>query len=197
MKNFQPKGWYDRRRLPHFDDGYSFQFLTTRLADSVPLSVIDGWQRELEHLGDFGKLEMRRRVEKYLDKGYGECHLKKRPVAEIVRDSLFFNDGKTYSLKSWVIMPNHVHVLLRQAEGVALEEITQAFKSYTAHIANKLLGRRGEFWQAEVFDRYIRDDRHYTNVINYIENNPVKARLCNAKEDWEFGSAWWGVQGGR
>ena len=137
---------------------------------------------------------MRRRIEKYLDKGYGECHLKKRPIAEIVRDSLFFNDGKTYSLKSWVIMPNHIHVLLRQSEGVELAEITQAFKSYTAHMANKFLGRRGEFWQAEVFDRYIRDDRHYTNVINYIESNPVKAKLCDNKEDWEFGSAWRGLQ---
>jgi len=192
MKDFQPKGWYDRRRLPHFDDGSSFQFITTRLADSVPLSVIDRWQMELEHLGDQGKLEMRKRIEKYLDKGHGECHFKKRQVAEIVRDSLFFNDGKKYSLNSWVIMPNHVHVLLRQCEGISLEEITQAFKSYTAHKINKLLGRRGEFWQAEVFDRYIRDRRHCGNVIRYIENNPVKAGLCESKVDWEFGSAWKG-----
>jgi len=189
-EDFRPKEWYGRGRLPHYDDCWSMQFLTMRLADSVPMKVIERWQRELEGLGEKGKIKMQKRIESYLDRGYGDCHLGKRGIAEMVRDSLFFHDGDKYRLISWVIMPNHLHFLLRQSEGTELEEITHSLKSYTAQQANKVLGRRGEFWQAETFDRFIRDGNHYRNTIRYIENNPVKARLCAAKEDWEFGSAW-------
>ena len=62
-------------------------------------------------------------------------------------------------------------------------------KSYTANAINKLLDRKGQFWQEEAFDRYIRDQRHFNNTITYIENNPVKARLCNSPEEWPFSSA--------
>jgi REP element-mobilizing transposase RayT len=64
-----------------------------------------------------------------------------------------------------------------------------SLKSYTANEANKTLGREGRFWQKEYFDRYIRNARHFASVMAYIENNPVKARLCEKAEDWPFNSA--------
>jgi REP element-mobilizing transposase RayT len=67
-------------------------------------------------------------------------------------------------------------------------------KSFTSHEANKILGRRGQFWMEEYFDRYIRDAKHFSNAIAYIENNPVKAGLCARPEEWPFSSAWWRVR---
>ena len=64
-----------------------------------------------------------------------------------------------------------------------------SIKSYTAHEANKILGRSGQFWQPESFDRYIRNQKHFLSVIRYIENNPVKAGLCLRPEDWAYSSA--------
>jgi REP element-mobilizing transposase RayT len=163
-----------------------------RLADSIPLKILDAWKFELQAQGENAEVELRKRIEKYLDKGYGECHLMKREVATMVRDSLFFHNATKYLLKSWVIMPNHMHILLRQNAGVELEEITHSLKSYTALMANRILRRKGEFWQAETYDRFIRDEDHFNYVVGYIERNPVKARLCKRPEDWEFGSAWIG-----
>jgi REP element-mobilizing transposase RayT len=113
-----------------------------------------------------------------------------KEVATIVRDSLVFYDGKKYELNSWVIMPNHGHVLLTPMENEHLPDILHSIKSYTALKANRFLGRKGQFWQHESFDRYIRDQNHYSAVIRYIENNPVKAGLCSRPEEWQFGSAY-------
>ena len=65
----------------------------------------------------------------------------------------------------------------------------QSFKSYTAHEANRLIGRRGKFWLDDYFDRYIRNGEHYRKAVAYIENNPVKAKLCSKPEEWPFSSA--------
>ena len=73
--------------------------------------------------------------------------------------------------------------------GHSLVEIMHSLKSYTASEANKMLGRRGRFWQKEYFDRYIRNARHFAKVVANIENNPVRARLCEKAEDWPFSSA--------
>lgn len=87
-------------------------------------------------------------------------------------------------------MPNHIHFLMPPKEGISLSEIVHSIKSYTANEANKVLRRRGSFWQHEPFDRYTRNRLHYVNVIKYIENNPVKANLCEKPEDWIFSSAY-------
>ena len=62
-------------------------------------------------------------------------------------------------------------------ENTDLETIMQAHKSFTAYEANKLLHRKGSFWQAEYYDREIRSEEHFYKAFRYIENNPVKARL--------------------
>ncbi len=121
-------------------------------------------------------------------------YLKEERVATMVQNSLLFHDGERYRLSSWVVMPNHLHFLATPCAGIELSEIQHSLKSYTAHEANKILGRTGQFWQVEAFDRFIRNHDHYIKTIAYIENNPVKAGLCRAPEEWPFSSAWFSVK---
>ena len=64
-----------------------------------------------------------------------------------------------------------------------------SLKSFTAKEANRLIGRKGDFWQVDYYDRYIRNERHYYRAIEYIEMNPVNAGLCEDRGEWRFGSA--------
>ena len=182
-------GFY-RRRLPHFTGDGLLQFVTFRLADSVPLKLIEEWKALVDLTDPETAATYRKKIERFLDRGFGECVLRQRKVAELVRGSLFFHNGKKYELVAWVIMPNHVHVLLLPLAGIELEEIMHSIKSYTAHEVNKLLSRSGQLWAYESFDRYIRNEAHRSNVVRYIEMNPVKARLCVEVGDWEFSSAY-------
>lgn len=165
------------------------QFLTFRLNDSLPQEVLDKWKTELAQCSEIErKIVLHERIEKYLDCGYGKCYLKIPEAAEIMQNALLYHDEAKYKLIAWTIMPNHVHILLKPFEG--LGTIEHSIKSFTANAINKLLGRSGTLWQKEVFDRYIRDFEHFHNTIAYIDNNPMKARLCEQAEDWQFGSAW-------
>ena len=110
-------------------------------------------------------------------------------VAEIIQDSLLHFDGKRYRLSAWVIMPNHVHLLLTPCGSRSLSRIIKDMKSFTSHEANKVLGRRGRLWMQDYFDRYVRNAGHCESAVAYIESNPVKARLCTKPEDWPFSSA--------
>jgi REP element-mobilizing transposase RayT len=183
-------GWHSRGYLPHFDGAEITQFVTFRLADSLPQQLLDNWRTGLkEEAGANFEAALRRRIELYLDQGFGQCHLKQAGIAELVQRSLLFFDRERYRLSAWVIMPNHVHALLTPQPGHDLSRILQSLESYTANEANKLLGLSGKFWQQESFDRYIRDPEHFVSVVRYIENNPVKSRLCLRPEDWPYSSA--------
>jgi len=92
-------------------------------------------------------------------------------------------------------MPNHVHCLVTRFEQFELSDILHSLKSFTAHEANKMLGRDGQFWIEEYFDRYIRNEEHFERTIRYIENNPVKAGLCRSPKEWPYSSAWFKKQG--
>jgi REP element-mobilizing transposase RayT len=183
-------GWHSRGYLPHFDGEELPQFITFRLHDALPESAILRWRDELKsEQPGFAESIMRRRVEAYLDQCHGTCYLKDPRVAAIVQDALLFHDGTKYRLAAWTVMPNHVHLLCTPAAGHNLAEIMHSLKSYTSNEANKMLSRKGRFWQKEYFDRYIRNARHYSKVLAYIENNPVRARLCEKPGDWLFSSA--------
>lgn len=189
-----PKGWHRRGYLPHFDGAETTQFITFRLADSLPLHVIESWQQELQQqnlLPVEREIQLQRCIERYLDQGAGACYLRDQQVAEMVERSLYFFAGEHYRLLAWVLMPNHVHLLLTPLADHSLTEIMRSLKSYTAHQANKLLSRTGKFWFEDYFDRYIRDGKHYCAVVRYIEHNPVKAGLCYTPEEWRYSSTWW------
>jgi len=183
---------YSRGYLPHIDGDELVQFVTFRLHDSLPESVMERWRRELENEENhIRERQLRERAERYLDGGYGKCWLNAPEAARIVQETLLLHDKKKYELYAWVVMPNHGHVLYKPMTGHSLSEIQHSIKSYTASAINKLLERKGKFWQAEAFDRFIRDSRHFANTVAYIENNPVKARLCERPEDWPFSSAFY------
>jgi putative DNA methylase len=184
------KGWHSRGYLPHLDAGDIVQMVTYRLADSFPHKLLLAWQDELAHLPENeAAVERHRRIERYIDGGLGVAWLRDTRIAQLVQENLLHFDGDRYRLHAWVIMPNHVHVLLTSAPSQSLPSIVHAWKSYSAHSANRLLGRRGDFWRRDYYDRYIRDDRHYAAVVAYIEANPVKASLCAHAREWPFGSA--------
>jgi putative transposase len=125
-----------------------------------------------------------------IDGGLGSCVLRAPVIAAVVQDALHHFDGARYRLIAWVIMPNHVHVLVEQIEGYPLGDIIHAWKSFTAKQANKQLARSGAFWAPDYFDRYIRDQAHYDVAVYYIHRNPVKAGLVARAEQWQWSSVW-------
>lgn len=186
---FPKEGWHSRGYLPHCE-ARNLQFITFRLYDSVPKEVILKWKEQVAHESDFEQVnKLLRLLDQYEDAGKGSCYLKDDRIAKLVQDALLFHDGKRYKLLNWCIMPNHVHVLIEKFEGVTLSGILHSWRSFTAHKANEILGRTGDFWMKDYFDRFIRDESHLNATIRYIENNPVKAGLANEPEDWPWSSA--------
>jgi REP element-mobilizing transposase RayT len=187
---FNPDGWHSRGYLPHFDGGEIPQMITFRLHDSLPQALLESWRQEIERQPKQNlDIELRRRSDIYLDHGYGSAYLKDLRLAALVQTALLHFDSERYRLSAWVVMPNHVHLLVIPCSGHSLSRIMHSIKSYTAQEANKLLDRQGKFWMNEYFDRFIRDAEHFARAISYIENNPVKAHLCNAAYEWRFSSA--------
>src|SRR4051812_34050291 len=90
----EPRGWHSRGYLPHFDAGEEYtQFVTFRLAHSVPADVVNGWVQELRDRPEQEReIELNRLIEKYLDTGYGACHLRDQRIAELVENALLHFD---------------------------------------------------------------------------------------------------------
>ena len=180
--------WHSRGYLPHFDSGETAQFVTYRLHGSLPRTFLSKLKFRLDtkHISD---IEYHREVERYLDLGDGPNYLSDPGVAEMIEENLLRFDGEKYILLHWVIMSNHIHLLLRTLAENSLASVMHSIKSYTANQANKILGRTGPFWSIEYYDRYIRSAAHYGNVVSYIHRNPIKAGLCDVAKDWHFGCA--------
>ena len=185
-----------RKYLPHIEDK-KIQFITFRLYDSLPQSVITYYKDTLQVLKKEGittenaKVEIKkclRLIAKYEDAGYGQCFLQNEQIADLMSDTLKFHNDKLYTLYEWCIMPNHVHVMIKVEDNSSLSHILHAWRSYTAHKGNEILGRKGDFWMDEYFDRYIRDEFHWSKVSSYIIMNPVKAGLVSTPEEWKWSS---------
>ncbi len=174
------KGWHSRGYLPHFDSAETVQFVTFRLADSLPRAVAESLAKLTDNLAE---------TDHKLDGSLGACWLKQPLVARLVEDAIMHFDGERYRLLAWCIMPNHVHVVVEAADGHSLGTIVRSWKSFTANRANKALGRSGPFWHRDYFDRFIRDEGHLSRTIDYVENNPVKAGLTSSTIDWQWSSA--------
>jgi len=187
--------WRSRGYLPHFDQPRLVQALTFRLHDAVPDAVLQSWKAELARVERLpaarsAEVEIRKRLLRYEDAGHGACWLRDERLASLVENALLHFDDQRYRLIAWCVMPNHVHALVETREGWPLTDIVQSWKSYTAHAANKILRRSGDFWAREYYDRFLRDDRHFRNAVEYIEENPVKAKLAAARHEWRWSSAW-------
>ena len=184
-----------RGYLPHQELPQSIYFVTFRLDDSLPADVLFRWKQELQANKNRSKpdeTELRKvehdyhwKIEKHLDLGNGSCWLKNPEIAALVSNALRYFDRQRYSLYTWTIMPNHVHVLFGILDS-NLESIIHSWKSYTAHEANRLLQRSGRFWQPEYFDRLIKSERQFEYCVRYVLNNPVKAGLCKEVNQWPW-----------
>ena len=186
--------WHTRGHLPHLDQPGAIQFVTFRLFDSVPVHVVREWKSELAFTDDMPRddprvIELHRRVDRYTDTGHGACCLGDDRVAELVEQALLHFDGVRYRLLAWVIMPNHVHALIETFHGFPLDGVIHSWKSFTSKQANLILGRAGQFWMPDYFDRYIRNDEHLAATMSYIEQNPVQAGLVRSADEWRWGSA--------
>jgi len=182
-KVFSHKGWYTRDHYIHRDEPGLIQAITFRLADSLPLHQLyaSGVKRDPD--------ADRERIQGWLDRGWGACLLSNTRAATIVEDVLLHDDGQRYVLLAWVVMPNHVHVLIEATEGGSLPEIVQGWKGVSARRVNAALGRQGQLWRSGYYDRYMRDLDHFEQSVLYVHNNPVKAGLVEDGRDWRFGSA--------
>jgi len=161
----------------------------------MPGAVLAQWKSELARMSvsvsEYKRsVELRRRIELYLDSGYGACWLQDGRVAPLVEDALRRFDGARYNLLAWVAMLNHVHALLEVFDGFPLDGVIHSWKSFSAKRANRILERAGRFWAPDYFDRQIRDDAHFADAARYIERNPVKAGLVESAGDWRWGSAY-------
>ena len=210
-------GTHTRGYLPHVKrEGFRY-FVTFRLADSLPKEVLLRIQGErAEALQRFHaqrdaatklrtktppadtleqiELEYRRKVERFLDKGLGECWLRRADISNLMAGALRHFEGERYVLDAWVVMPNHVHVVFWPMPKEEVSSIVQSWKRYTAREANKILKRTGEpFWQPEPYDHWIRNDEEHARCCRYVRNNPVKAGQCVAPDDWQWSSAWRGA----
>jgi len=185
-----PKEWFHRGYLPHVDHPDFVQLITFRLADSLPWDVLERWTIELAHLpNQEQQTERERRIREWLDQGHGACWLRGERIATVVEDALLHFDGQRYRLLAWCVMPNHVHVVIETFREQSLSHTVHSWKSFTATQANRILGRTGVFWQREYHDRFMRNDEHLRQTVEYVEYNPVKAGLVRQAEDWRFSSA--------
>lgn len=183
-----------RRHLPHWEQDLRIYFVTFRLADSIPQKMIRYWEEEKNQAlmttanENEQKMIIKRfqtKFNRYLDRGLGSCVLSEPAISAIVQETFLHFDTIRYVLDVFVIMPNHVHVLvmpLRKEKACSpLTKILHTWKSFSAKRINKMLGKTGEVWKHESFDHMVRSTFHLEKYRKYIEENPKKAGLGGGK----------------
>ena len=179
---------YYERRLPHWHPDHAAIFVTWRLHGSLPRSA---WEDRPELPAGKAFVAIDREL---ATAATGPTWLKDERVAQSVVDALRFGEEslRLYRLHAWVLMANHVHLLIEP--NTELPRITRSIKSFSAKQANEILGRTGErFWQDESYDRWVRDQKEFGKIAQYVEFNPVAAGLVQRPEDWPWSSAYSGA----
>src|ERR1700757_117503 len=173
----------DRGRLPHWEKDSATYFITFRLADSLPKSVLERIEAERKNIiatasqlrREFSAAERKRLsqlsttcIERFLDSGAGACHLKHPAIAALVSQALYNFDEKRYRLFAWCIMPNHVHVVVRLFPGQTLASVLHSWKSFTSKRACKILRMAGVLRQREYYDHLLRSEAEFDRAVNYV-----------------------------
>jgi REP element-mobilizing transposase RayT len=180
---------FTANRLPHWQQKGAVYFVTFRLADAVPEHLRQQWESDRKAWLRFHpppwdaetEREYHERfsgaIERWLDAGHGSCVLRHPHYAAVVAEALRHFDADRVSQIAWVVMPNHVHAVFVLNPAWSLEKIILSWKGFTARKINPLLGRKGNFWQRDYFDRLVRDTSHLANCVRYIRRNAEKGRL--------------------
>jgi len=153
-------------------------FVTFRLAGSLPENRVFPPAR-------FSSGQAFVAMDRLLDRATeGPVFMRQHEIAQIVVDAI--RDGEArfhrYQLHAFVVMPNHVHLLV--TPHVTAKQWLGPLKGFTAHPANRVLGRHAPFWQDESYDHLIRNEEEFVRTQRYIENNPVKAGLVASADDF-------------
>ena len=201
-------GIHNRGYLPHVKREGASYFVTFRLADSLPKEVLLQFEREkaerTRRLNDFVKRgeaindseeeitrDFRRKIERYLDRGAGACHLRRPEIADLVANAMRHFHESRYLLHEWVVMPNHAHAIVWPMPNHLLGDILKSWKQFSSRRAKRILNVGEEpFWQPESYDHWIRSDDEKARIARYVRNNPVTAGLCAQPEDWKGSSAY-------
>ena len=206
MNNLNYKSFY-KRNLPHYQLRDTYYFITFTLAFSLSQNLINKLKQEKEayeliysKLSDTEKNEFKlsyhRKKYDYLEDYFhkaDQCvnYLKNSEIADIVIKSLHYFDKVRYDLSAYCIMPNHVHLIIKpykenEDKPCPLQKIMHSIKSFTANQSNKTLNKTGQFWNHENYDHLIRDENDFYNCLQYVINNPVKAKLVNDWKEWKY-----------
>ncbi|MGO8751321.1 MAG: transposase [Thermoguttaceae bacterium] len=171
--------------LPHWRQDVCIYFVTFRLADSIPAERLHRWLAERDdwlarNPPPHSPAQRREyhdrfteRLERWLDRGYGSCVLREARVKSVVENALRHFAGCRYALDEFVVMPNHVHVLVTPWPPHELSAILHSWKSFTAKAINRLCGGSGPLWQKESFDHIVRSPESLERFRQYIRNNPL------------------------
>ncbi|MFH1497777.1 MAG: transposase, partial [Verrucomicrobiota bacterium] len=178
-----------RHNLPHWDQQGATYFVTFRLGDSLPGTLLAQWKSERDdwlktHAAPISPVDEREyhrlfsvRIDEWLDAGHGACVLREPRARACVAESLHHFDHVRYRLVSWVVMPNHVHVCLTVHPAWRLEQMVFTWKRRMAGEINRITGNAGPVWQRDYFDRLVRNPEHFNRVLSYIRRNPETAKL--------------------
>jgi hypothetical protein len=183
------------QHLPHWRQDGATYFVTFRFEDSLPQSKLREleffkaeWERKhppphsRDEKEDLTR-DVMRRVEAWLDQGIGSCVLRSGEVSAILVDAMHRDDGGAHEVACYVVMPNHVHAIVRPLTPATfpLEMVLQRWKGGSSYAINRHLGRSGTLWQREGFDRILRDEEHLWRAVQYIGRNPKNAGLSRAE----------------
>ena len=185
-----------RHRLPHWEVEGRFHFITIRCEGSLPSEVIVRLREIQENLKKISGssrefIEQQRRYfitgEKYLDRGNGWTPFEIPDACEACLGALQVMADEGWPVESAVIMPNHVHMLIRRDDSeYGLRAILKRFKGRSGRWVNQALSREGSLWQEDWFDRWMRDEWEVRKTKKYIKLNPVKAGLANSPEEFRW-----------
>jgi len=172
------------RRLPHWHPDATSLFLTWCLAGSLPRNRFPP-----PHHAASGKAFAY--IDRFLDQAsFGPSWLRQDAIAQLVVSALHFSSETLhqYNLHAYVVMPNHVHMLV--TPHAPTPDFMRTVKTFTAREANNLLDRTGQpFWQHESYDHWVRNDEQFQRIDRYIHENPVRAGLVSNSEDYRWSSA--------
>ena len=162
-----------RSFLPHIDMIGYYQFITFRTHDSL-----DDFVKKIR-TKDISSSVKEYKIDQYIDNSPKGRYLNDE-VLDYLYNYFIGKNKDLYELVAFSIMPNHVHMLFKQ--NTELPKIMKQIKGATAFKINKILHRKGIFWEENYYDRVIRDEAHFEQVYDYISHNAIKAELSDAKE---------------
>jgi putative transposase len=99
-----------------------------------------------------------------------------------------------FQLHEFVVMPEHVHLMLTPAVDITLERAMQFIKGGYSHAAGVELDRKGKLWERGFTDHRIRDQEDFQGHRDYIHQNPVKRKLVEIATDYRYCSAFPGFR---